>query len=274
MTYNAPDNTYHRIAKRIKQNSVEILSQLDLSAFSLQEDDSEVGDLEPATVMLETLISQMSDESGRDRLAGLFAFELAKPKEPTPAPPTPPPPRTNKKRDSHVERKKRWEEREAAYQERLAQGRATRAGHAKVEAFKHEAGLPPSSDTEIDKPALAPRRRTRHSTAGNGDSLQPPQREDRESADSGHSRARSQVGVARTEPIERLSDKERREREKHLALQTEEVGNADQFTRFNVGWVLPEGSKRKRSGEKAQDAANSTPKQGKSSGRICSLPAR
>lgn len=273
MKYNGPESPFHRVAKRIKTQSKEILDPLDGLMIGADGTSDDVGDLEPAAYLLEALTSQVSDGIDRDRLADLFAFELEKPKEPTPPPPTPPP-KKSAKRETGAERKRKWEEREAQHQDRLA-GRATRAGQARSDAFKYEAGLPPSSDVELEQPIAAPvtGRRTRKSLAAatesvpepETNSLRPPEREDRASASSGLSRSRSQVGVARTEPIERLTDKERRERERHLALITEEVGNSDLFTRFNVGWMLPEGSKRRRGGEKPSTAAGSAPKPSESS---------
>jgi len=59
-------------------------------------------------------------------------------------------------------------------------------------------------------------------------------------------RSRTQPGVAALEIYSHITDKERRERERALDIVTEEVGNMDQFKRFNVGWVLPEGTKRRR----------------------------
>ncbi|ODN95838.1 hypothetical protein L198_04456 [Cryptococcus wingfieldii CBS 7118] len=55
--------------------------------------------------------------------------------------------------------------------------------------------------------------------------------------------SRPQQGVAGLEAIPILSDRERREQELALALELEgtDVGGLDQFKRFNVGWVLPEG---------------------------------
>nr|XP_019009832.1 NuA3 HAT complex component NTO1 [Kwoniella pini CBS 10737]OCF48613.1 NuA3 HAT complex component NTO1 [Kwoniella pini CBS 10737] len=67
------------------------------------------------------------------------------------------------------------------------------------------------------------------------------------------SRHKSQPGVAGVETFQALTDRERREQEKSLDLLTQEVGAQDQFKRFNVGWVLPEGSKRKRS-ERTSDS--------------------
>ncbi|ODN74463.1 hypothetical protein L202_06849 [Cryptococcus amylolentus CBS 6039] len=55
--------------------------------------------------------------------------------------------------------------------------------------------------------------------------------------------ARPQQGVVGLEAIPIMSDRERREQELALALELEgtDVGGLDQFKRFNVGWVLPEG---------------------------------
>lgn len=251
LKYNAPDSTFHRIAKRIQVNSRELLAELDQLATSdpdapMVDGDTHhglTGDLEPSRHLLQALLSRSGSSDERDRLANLFAFELEPPKEPTPPPPPPPEP---KKRDTHVDRKKRWEEKEARRLERLETGRSTRAGQAKEEAFQHEAGLLPA--LPIPAPAqneAGPSiRRTRQSMGGSSSqvskALEP-------STSNPSSRpARSQVGVAGREVVERLSDKERRAREQQLKLEIEAVGNSDQFTRFNTGWILPEGSSRRR----------------------------
>ncbi|OCF39768.1 hypothetical protein I317_06430 [Kwoniella heveanensis CBS 569] len=70
------------------------------------------------------------------------------------------------------------------------------------------------------------------------------------------SRQRSQRGVVGLETIAVLTDRERRELEKGLDIMTEEVDAQDQFKRFNVGWVLPEGSKRRRSERPPDSACN------------------
>ncbi|WWC97966.1 hypothetical protein V866_004855 [Kwoniella sp. B9012] len=71
-------------------------------------------------------------------------------------------------------------------------------------------------------------------------------------------RHRSQVGVVGTEIVPILTDKERRERERAMDIMIEEVGAQDQFTRFNTGWVLPEGMKRKRT-ERTSDSFTRAP---------------
>ena len=249
MKYNASDSTFHRIAKRIQANSRELLAELDqLAVPDLQTTvngngpHERTGDLEPSRHLLEILISQSGDSQERDRLANLFAFELEPPKEPTPPPP---PPVAVKKRDTHVDRKKRWEEKEAKRSERVETGRSTRAGQAKEEAFQHEAGLLPPLPTPAQGEAGPSTRRTRHSMGTSSSEVF--KALDLSVSSSAPRPARSQVGVAGREIVERLSDKERRAREQELNLEIEAVDNSDQFKRFNTGWILPEGSSRRKS---------------------------
>jgi hypothetical protein len=113
------------------------------------------------------------------------------------------------------------------------------------EAFQHEAGLlsPLPVSAEAGPSAPPATRRTRNSMAGpSSDSLLT----EEPSSSSSLSRSRSQRGVVGREVVERLSDRERRAREQKLDLVTEAVDKSDQFTRFNLGWVLPAGSKRNR----------------------------
>jgi NuA3 HAT complex component NTO1 len=183
-------------------------------------------------------------------LASLFAFELQPPKEPTPPPP-PPPEKNVKKRDNYADRKKKWEEKEARRLERLATGRATRAGQAAEEAFQHEAGLLPALPALVTAEAGPgpSTRRTRQSLGQNQSASDVSKALDLSSSTPSSRPARSQVGVAGRELVERLSDKERRARELELGLEIEKVDNSDQFTRFNTGWILPEGSRRTRAVE-------------------------
>jgi NuA3 HAT complex component NTO1 len=200
----------------------------------------EIGDLEPSRNFLEVLISQSGDFHQRDRLASLFAFDLEPPKEPTPPPPPPVP---VKKRENYADRKRKWEEKEARHLERLESGRSTRAGQAKEEAFQHEAGLLPPLPAAAPAEA-GPSRRTRHSMGNSSSEVS--RTLDSSSSNAASRPVRSQVGVAGREIIERLSDKERRAREQGLNLEIEAVDNSDQFTRFNTGWILPEGSSRRK----------------------------
>jgi NuA3 HAT complex component NTO1 len=246
LKYNAPDSTFYRIAKRIQASSRGLLADLDQLAMPSVSDlvngetpVEKIGDLEPSRHLLEALLSQSGDSHQRDRLANLFAFELEPPKEPTPPPPEPVQPA--KKRSNYAETKRRWEEKEARRLERLETGRSTRAGQAKEEAFQHEAGLLPPIPAQGE--AEPSTRRTRHSM-GNIPAEVPKTLETTASAASRP--FRSQVGVAGREIVERLSDKERRAREQGLNLEIEAVDNTDQFTRFNTGWILPEGSRRRK----------------------------
>jgi NuA3 HAT complex component NTO1 len=222
MIYNKGDTPFNRIAKRIKSNAAPLLAELNIQSEGI--DQSDVGDLEPHIEVLKALVAQDAEAEDRDNLASLFAFELEKPRPPTPPPPSP----KVRKTLSAAERKAKWEEREARAKERAAMtGKPTRAAHALAKAFTEEAGLVASSDTE---PGPSTRRRRDPSTVETESRSRRPQR-----------------GVVGTEYFAVVSDKERREKERALDLVTESVAPQDQFARFNVGWVLPEGSKRRRS---------------------------
>jgi NuA3 HAT complex component NTO1 len=237
MIYNAADSLFHRTAKRIKTNAQPLLDELDaVSAVSqlVPEDTAQsgqiphdiVGDLEPSLVLLSALSHRDPSDETRDMLGSLFAFELEKPKEPTPPPPSP-----KKRKDrSHAERKRMWEERQAKAKERAGTVRATRASDAVTKAFVAEAGV--QSDVEPSRGSAEPR--SRRSA-----------RADTESSDV-RRQNRPQVGVAGVQAVAVMTDRERREAERALELNTDGVDGQDLFRRFNVGWVLPEGSKRKR----------------------------
>ena len=254
LKYNAPDTAFHRHAKRIQTNSRDLLADLDSIAVPPSSDlvngeiaaEAEIGDLEPSRHLLEALLSQSEDSQARDMLASLFVFELQPPKEPTPPPPPPP----EKKRDNYADRKKKWEEKEARRLERLASGRATRAGQAAEEAFQHEAGLlAPSPAVAHGEAGPGPSTRRTRQSLGQSTSTSELSKALDTSTPTSSRPARSQVGVAGRELVERLSDKERRARELELGLEIEAVDNSDQFTRFNTGWILPEGSRRTRAVE-------------------------
>lgn len=247
MLYNKPETSFHRAAKRIKENSKPLLENLqtiqaDFTSALLGDESpkdpsphSVIGNLETTTLSLQALTMPEPGEE-RDYLASLFAYELEKPKPPTPPPPTPPPP---KKRETAEERRQRQAERAARAKERV-RARPTRASLAMEQAFAQEAGVALNS-SDVEGPS------TRRSRA-RGVKDEPENSETpAESSSSGAKHgSRLQTGVAGYEAFVALSDRDRREKERQLDLITEEVGNHDQFTRFNVGWVLPEGSKRKR----------------------------
>ncbi|OCF54561.1 hypothetical protein L486_08112 [Kwoniella mangroviensis CBS 10435] len=312
MIYNPKDNPYHRRAAKIKKEAEPILTELDniteTARASYQTYASEknailpVGDLEPTSTVLSTLLQQCSgpDNPTQDHLGSIFSFELEKPKEPTPPPPSKPV-KAPRKSSSHAERKQKWEDRENAAKERtLAGSRSTRATRAAEIAFDQEAGIQPSSSAEGSKhtsvepkeelDARSRRRSMREINAIAGPSTTPasnkkgkgknrvksevvPQTEataglrtstsvslttsgsasPTKPSSSFPRRHRSQVGVVGTEIVPILTDRDRRERERAMDIMIEEVGAQDQFTRFNTGWVLPEGMKRKRT-ERTSDS--------------------
>ena len=142
---------------------------------------------------------------------------------------------------SAAERKQRWDERDANAKERVT-SRSSRAAAAAAKAFEKEAGIdegatptPKASSKAKGKEKAAAHYETEatshttHTTHANGGS---------------HG---NRVGVVGYETYAILSDRERRAQERTMDLVTEDVGNQDLFKRFNVGWVLPEGSKRRRS---------------------------
>ncbi|WWD21160.1 hypothetical protein CI109_105643 [Kwoniella shandongensis] len=293
MLYNPKDNPFHKAAARIKKNAEPLLEELDAISASSHDGHgvgssktvgelSPIGDLEPSTILLRALFHEINEPNDpeQDLLASIFSFELEKPKEPTPPPP-PKPVKAPRKSISGAEKRQRWEEREAAAKERAAL-RATRATQALVKAFAEEAGVPGSSDAEasgrptpeIDSRSSR-RRSMRNPAAGAGPSFSTVPEESTglgQSATSSGSTSptkqsststvrpmsRPQRGVIGVETIQVLTDRERREQEKRLDIITEQVDPQDQFKRFNVGWVLPEGSKRRRS-ERPSEPASSRP---------------
>ncbi|KAK8843325.1 hypothetical protein IAR55_006980 [Kwoniella newhampshirensis] len=303
MLYNPKDNLFHKSAARIKKNAEPLLEELDVISTAYPDETgidtseskygpSHIGDLEPTTILLQALLHGDSNANAdrQDLLASIFAFELEKPKEPTP-PPTPKPPRAPRKSITGAEKRKRWEEREAAAKERAA-ARATRATKAMVKAFAEEAGIPGSSDAEASGLSVRPtperdvrsRRRSMRNPAaagvasistvaeesgmptvastsasgGGSGSASPTKRSGTGSGSTVRPTSRPQRGVVGLETIQVLTDRERREQEKRLDIITQQVDPQDQFKRFNVGWVLPEGSKRRRS-ERPSEPAHSRP---------------
>jgi NuA3 HAT complex component NTO1 len=222
MLYNPSDHKYHKAAKRIKTNAQPILDELDyiprqgqsLLGDSVAKADGVVtgtGDLEPSDVLLQALLSRVEEDDSRDYLSSIFTFELEKPKPPTP-PPSPPKIKIFRQKVTAAEKKAK----QAVKLERAAPTRSTRATQALNRAFAEEAGIHPSSDSiEAESSAMALSRK------------QGP-------------------GVVGVESFVRISDKERRARERALDPVVQDVNAADLFNRFNAGWVLPEGSKRRR----------------------------
>nr|XP_018259176.1 uncharacterized protein I303_08721 [Kwoniella dejecticola CBS 10117]OBR81334.1 hypothetical protein I303_08721 [Kwoniella dejecticola CBS 10117] len=285
MLYNPKDSPFHRRAAKIKKDAEPVLKELDVITATVRpalEHDSfssdilsPTGDLEPLTATLSALLLRTSgaEDPSQDYLSSIFSFELEKPKEPTP----PPPPKAPKApRKSNAERRQLWEAREAAAKERSLLGtRPTRAALAAEQAFNREAGVVPSSPADAEPKAEGTDARSRrrsvresNATAGPSTPAAAPissalkslttsgSASPTKSSTSLPNRHRSQPGVAGFETVHILTDKERREQERALDIMTQEVGSQDQFKRFNVGWVLPEGSKRKRS-ERTSDPIKS-----------------
>jgi NuA3 HAT complex component NTO1 len=278
MFYNTSDSPFHRLAKRIKTGAAPLLAELDdlvvdsalvpplthtdgeteSGEFDVEQQQGLVGDLEASLVHLHALIQPDSANADRDNLASLFAFELEPLKEPTPPPPSP----KKRKYLTTAERKAQWEQREAAHRERAAAARATRGARAAGLAFEEEAGWSEGAGAGgvdgggADGVAGPSRTRgARGSRAGLGRVVE----EDNGTGtgtgtgtsllseeSSAAQQRRMQRGVVRLEAIQKISDRERREQERALEIVTDSVDSQDQFKRFNVGWVLPEGSKRRR----------------------------
>ncbi len=232
MLYNRPDSPYHRTAARIKKGALIELEKLEVIPHPNESD--QAGDLEPSIAQLRALSTLTGDDDpNRDILASIFAFEMEKPKPL----PTPPP---VKQKLSATERK-RIKAEQAKARERLPGGRSTRAAEALVKAFEQEAGVTSPAATPQAGESRSSRTRAAPSTVD--------VHTDRESTPSeGGVRPMSkpQRGVVGLETLAVFSDKERRERERQLDIIAQDVDPKDQFARFNVGWVLPEGSKRRR----------------------------
>lgn len=265
MLYNKRDSRFHRTAKRIHGHAQALLDELvaitarshfamptydEASASPSGAIEDVAGDLEPSSLLLRALLEAPRDETDRDHLSSVFAFELRKPRPPTPPPPTPPEPRAHKY-VSAAERKERWDSKEAAAKERAVAGRSTRAVKAMAKAFAEEAGVQPSSDIELPGPSIrarhSPSRREARKIRANMRDDAPSTVAEEESESSVRRQSKPQRGVAGVEAVAVLSDKERRDLERRMDILTEQVDSQDQFKRFNVGWVLPEGSKRRRS---------------------------
>ena len=271
MTYNKADTLFHRVAKRIESNAKPLLDELDiisqekgleLPGLEGRQGAEDFGDLEPSKLLLQVLTSAVepaaSDEATQDWLGSLFAYELAKPKEPTP----PPPPKSRR----HTEPfHSRWAAREAAAKERAASGTAGRRTRAsgvgvtpddipdaapKVEPKEStrardrtqaEGSTRAKGSTEAEESteAIEELEQTRESGANE-------EEDEEEQEDVLRALSKPQRGVIGVQAISVLTDKERRERERALDPHLAVVDKEEEFRRFNVGWVLPEGSKRSR----------------------------
>lgn len=234
MQYNKSETTFHRVASRIKKNAKPLLDELDSIPATgqlmppevpegqeswAQPPEGEVGDLETSLARLQTMLAPDPTDSSRDILRSIFAFEVEK---------EPPPPPSPKKRKSMTaaERNKKFEEAEERYKGRLSMGGgSTRVSRAAAAVT----GLGPQSEMPPE-PA-----RSRKSKTPSAD------------AESERSRpARTQPGVVGVQSVPAMSHRERVKAEKSLDLIAESLDSKDEYERFNVGWILPEGSKRRR----------------------------
>ena len=240
MTYNPKDNPYHKLASRIKTTAKPLLDDLITSIIMRQNASAGTGDslrtgLQPSNETL-AVLRPPEDESGPDMLADLFTFKLDPPREPTP----PPPPKKQRPVLSAEEIKARKEARKARFAEpRAAPARATRATHKLDENVKAESLKigEIQAETDASKTAISARRRTRSG-------VEIP-------AEAGSSREgslvapkRPQKGVAGLAPYSPMTQEERNRREYNLGIEVVAVDDKENFQRFNVGWVLPEGTKR------------------------------
>lgn len=229
MQYNKGETTFHRTALRIKKNATPLLDALDSIPATGQlmppvpegqgewaPQPEDVGDLETSLARLQTLLAPDPSEGGReqerDMLRSIFAFEVEK---------EPPPPPSPKKRKtmSAAERNKKFEQAEERYKERLSMGGGSaRVSRAAAAATGPESPPPPTTG-----------RRKASATSEVSETSR-----------------RSQPGVVGVTSVPAMSERERRQAEKNLDLIAENLDSKDEYERFNVGWILPEGSKRRR----------------------------
>ena len=192
--------------------------------------------LEPRRETIEPMLEKEADDD-QDRLAQLFAYKL-------PRPPTPPPTPKPRIQLSHSERKAKLEEKRArADLIRQASGRHTRAraGDGQLSEVQDVSILPrdlrppPERPVKPREPKNVSRSRQKARQGSNGS----------EQAAEGVTRLeRKERGVLGKITIDYLTDRERRQREKQLGLVVDQVDAKANFERFNVGWVLPEGTRR------------------------------
>lgn len=248
MKYNAVDSLFHRTAARIKKNAEPLLAELD--SIPSQTLDNDVGNLEPLPETLNLLLAP-TDDPERDTLASLFAFTLEPPR-----PPTPPPEKKPKKaRESNASRKEKWA---AKIAEPRVSSRATRATEASLKAFEDDGALAVDSSEQAESSKMAERfadlGRRRSTRRGKADS-EPTDGPSTASSVVGQFRpVRDKRGVVGVQTLAYLTDNERREMERNMELTVEQVNGEDLFKRFNVGWVLPAGSKRGGRSERREAA--------------------
>lgn len=273
MLYNPPGNPFHKLAARIKKASAPVYSSLieevrTLGAFSTTDTPQDM-----YLVASEASLRALREPGRKENttlLDELFAYEFEPPRPPTP----PPKPKRKIDRAEYLAKK---EARAAKYDGPRIPGRSTRHTVALGIDQLLSAGTPAavlgdgssqvtprgkrsrtqelrgnaSSDiaerepTEGRKPTRGRGRSRLHSESTNLSASV-----SNESAGTGSSSVvpltRPQRGVAGKETYSPLGPKERRARDKRMAMElvVDNLDSRDDFKRFNVGWVLPEGTKR------------------------------
>ena len=253
MLYNPSDHPYHRLAAKIKKAANVVFTELYTQLVQSLERPVALGEafsLEPSRDLIEPLLG-FEPGSNRDRLAELFAREL----EPLP-PPSPLP--KYKPIVTHEERQARRQakvddRRARAEALRLASSRQTRSNAPTHDEQALDEDMLPK---ELRSPALKPKTsRKREPIVETREVHQNASRSLRSVRSAGRNVAtegiqpilpsiRKQTGVIGTMAYSPLTDQERRARERDMQLVVESVDNKDYFERFNVGFILPEGTKR------------------------------
>ncbi|KAJ9124318.1 hypothetical protein QFC22_001118 [Naganishia vaughanmartiniae] len=273
MLYNPPGNPFHKLAARIKKASAPVCSSLieevrTLGAFSTTDTPQDMHLVASEASLL--ALREPGRKENTTLLDELFAYEFAPPPPPTP------PPKPKRKIDK-AEYLARKEAKAAKYNGPRIPGRSTRHTVA-LGIDQLLPTLTPAVSSGDVASELTPRGKRSRAQELRGDvssdiaELDPtggsrPTRGrgrsrlysastyisasfSNESAETGSSSVvpltRPQRGVAGKESYSPLGPKERRARDKRMAMElvVDNLDSRDDFKRFNVGWVLPEGTKR------------------------------
>ncbi|KAG7527546.1 hypothetical protein FFLO_06827 [Filobasidium floriforme] len=250
MLYNPSDHPFHRLASKIKKAAVGMFADLanQLATVTAGSSDQQTNDsrsLEPSPQSLQPLLFRDSG-SQRDLLAQLFAYEFRPLPPPSPLPPLP----KLKRIITPAERLAQAERRKAEAEALRAAGssRHTRsAGPSASQNTIHEEMLPKELRTGYIRSKPTSRRPTvkASSDSQNAASIEGAGRTS-ESADDTTviPLRRPETGVLGKIVYSPMTDQERRAKEKQMSLVVDQVDIKETFSRFNVGYVLPEGSKR------------------------------
>lgn len=272
-----PGNIYRKLAMRIQKAAAPVFASLveevrNLGAFPATASPEDMV-LEAPEAAIRAL-KEPSAEEDRTLLEKLFTYELEPPRPPTP----PPKPKQRVDKDEALARK---QARAAKYDGPRIPGRSTRhtvamgidtlATEAPAPALEHfEDGTRRKSRRQAANAAgqtitaeLGRARRSRTAEVGADDTRNTGRARrskadgkpngvtasgDLTSASSGEvvPLDKAERGVVGKETYSPLGPKERRERDKRMAMElvVEDLDSRADFKRFNVGWVLPEGTKR------------------------------